>query len=388
MYRIGVVTGTRAEYGLLKPMMERIQEDDMLELYLIVTGAHLEDRLGCTVKEIEKDGFTIGRKIQMDLSSDTSEGICLSVSREMQGLAGAYRDAGIDLLILLGDRYETLAAAIAATIFNIPIAHIHGGEVTEGAIDDAMRHAITKMSHLHFASTAEYARRIVQMGEQPEHVHVVGALGVENIKNMHFLGRQELAEHFSGLFLEPYMMVTYHPVTLDDEPVQKQAGALLEALLDYPEYNYVFTYANADRDGTAINEMLDAFVSKNKNAAVFRSMGQTGYLSALCHACAVVGNSSSGIIEAPSFHIPTVNIGDRQKGRIAGVSVIHCKTGYAEIHAAIGQALTKEFRRKCLVSGNPYEGVDTCGRITSKIKRELEKGICLQKKFYDYGVSE
>ena len=253
MYRIGVVTGTRAEYGLLKPMMERIQEDDMLELYLIVTGAHLEDRLGCTVKEIEKDGFPIGRKIQMDLSSDTPEGICFSVSREMQGLAGAFRDAGIDLLILLGDRYETLVASVAATIFNIPVAHIHGGEVTEGAIDDAMRHAITKMSHLHFASTAEYARRIVQMGEQPEHVHVVGALGVENIKNMHFLGRQELAEHFSGLFLEPYMMVTYHPVTLDDEPVQKQAGALLEALLDYPEYNYVFTYANADRDGTAIN---------------------------------------------------------------------------------------------------------------------------------------
>lgn len=387
MYRIGVVTGTRAEYGLLKPLIKRIDEDDMLELYLVVTGAHLEKRLGYTCKEIEQDGFRIAKKIFMELDSDSPDGLCSAMGRELEGLGKSLKDTNVDLLVLLGDRYETFIAAAAATIFRIPIAHIHGGEVTEGAMDDAMRHSITKMSHLHFASTATYAERIVQMGEQPEYVHNVGAMGTETIKKRDFLSREKLAEQFSSLFLKPYMMITYHPVTLDDEPVQKQVLSLFQALLSHSEYNYIFTYANADKDGATINKMLDEFVGRHVNMVVFESMGQIGYLSALNYADVVVGNSSSGIIEAPSFHIPTVNIGDRQKGRIAGESVIFCGTGAEEISAALEQSLTADFREKCLTAKNPYEGADTCDEIMLEIKKALKKGICLQKKFYDCEVS-
>lgn len=388
MYRIGVVTGTRAEYGLLKPLMQRIKKDSLLDLYLIVTGAHLEERLGNTYLEIEKDGFHIDQKIYMRLTSDSPVGICASMSKEMESMANAFKDAQMDLIILLGDRYEVLIAAVVATMFNIPIAHIHGGEITEGAIDDAIRHAITKMSQLHFASTAEYANRIVQMGESPDRVFTVGAIGVENIKQMSFYTREELAKIYSPLFLKKYMMVTYHPVTLNEQPALKQMESLLNVLLQFPEYNYIFTYANADKDGSIINEMIDRFVLENNNAAAFKSMGQRGYLSALKEACAVVGNSSSGIIEAPSFLIPTVNIGDRQKGRICGKTVTHCGNDRKEIQAAIQRAIRPTFYQECKEFNNPYEGVNTSDTIIAEIKKALEKGISLQKKFYDLEVSK
>ncbi len=383
MHRIGVVTGTRAEYGLLKPLMQKIEQDSQLELYLVVTGAHLEQRFGYTCREIEADGFRINWKADMDLSSDTAGGICHSVGKEMEGLAGAFDKAGIDLLILLGDRYETLAAALAASLFHIPVAHIHGGEATEGAMDDAFRHAITKLSCLHFAAAEEYKRRIIQMGEQPEQVHNTGAIGVENIRCMELVGKQQLAKKFTGLFLGKYIMVTYHPATLDGRPVQEQMQELLAVFLENPEYNYIFTYANADHGGVAVNKMIDRFVKENPNAAAFKSMGQAGYLSALKGAWAVAGNSSSGIIEAPSFHIPTIDIGDRQKGRICGESVIHCGSSAQEIRKAFQKAADPGFRRTCQNCRNPYEGGNTSVMILEEIKKELEQGISLRKKFYD-----
>lgn len=387
MYRIGVVTGTRAEYGLLKPLMQKIEKDKSLALYLIVTGAHLEERFGNTYQEIEKDGFQIDQKINMNLVSDVPKEICVCMSKEIDGLAKVFHNADLDLLVLLGDRYETLMAAVVATMFNVPIAHIHGGEITEGAMDDAIRHSITKMSHLHFASTKTYANRIVQMGEQPDHVFAVGAPGVENIKNLQFYSKEELAQKYTSLFLEKYMMVTYHPVTLNEQPAQKQMESLLNALLQFPEYNFIFTYANADKDGSVINEMIDSFVKKYANATAYKSMGQLGYLSALKGACATIGNSSSGIIEAPSFHVPTVNIGDRQKGRICGDTVIHCGNEEQEILSAMQQALEPTFYQECKKCHNPYEGVATSETILAEIKRALGEGICLQKKFYDIEVS-
>lgn len=384
--RIGVVTGTRAEYGLLKPLLEKLNNDPALCLCLLVTGAHLEERLGYTCREIEEDGFSVSRRIPMHLTQDTPGVICLSLAEELKGLSEAFQSERPDLLVVLGDRYEILGAAVAAAMFRIPIAHIHGGEVTEGAIDDAMRHAVTKLSYLHFASTPEYAKRIIQMGEQPGRVFHVGALGVEAVKKRPLLTREELAARFTRLFCRPYLMVTYHPVTLDKTDVEGQMEALFAALLEYPAYNCIFTYANADSGGAKINRMIDDFVSRHEHAAVFKSMGQIGYLSALKYTGAVVGNSSSGIIEAPSLHVPTVDIGDRQKGRIAGGSVLHCGAACGEIKEALGRALTEEFRETCRRAENPYEGGDTSGRIAAEIKRALENGICLRKKFYEDGV--
>ncbi len=385
MYRVGVVTGTRAEYGLLRPLIQRIHEDSLLELYLIVTGAHLEESFGYTCREIEEDPFPISRKVKMDLVSDTPPGLCRSMGKEMQGMGEALGSAGLDLLILLGDRYEILIAAAAASVFNIPVAHIHGGEITQGAVDDAMRHAITKMSCLHFAATKEYAMRIIQMGEQPERVFHVGALGVESIRDMRFLSREELAERYTKRFLNPYMMVTYHPVTLEGQPAEEQLRALLAVISENPEYNYIFTYANADKGGASINHVTDAFVKEHPNTAVFQSMGRYGYLSALKWAKMTVGNSSSGIIEAPSLRIPSVDIGSRQKGRTSGESVIHCGNEAWEIRAAFQKAAQPEFLFKCRECVNPYEGVRTCEAILEAIKRALEQGICIQKTFYDIG---
>lgn len=386
MYHIGVVSGTRAEYGLLKPLLQKIEADDLLSLHLIVTGTHLEERFGYTCQEIEADGFRIEQKIPMDLCSDSPQGICFSMGKELAGIARAFEKADMDLLILLGDRYETLIAALAATVFHIPIAHIHGGEITEGAIDDAFRHAVTKMSRLHFTSTKEYADRIIQMGEPPESVHCVGAIGTENIRRIRLLSREALAAQYTPLFQMDYLMVTYHPATLDDSPVEEQMEALFRALSEFPEYAYIFTYANADNGGSLINDKIDEFVSHNSRAAAFPSLGQAGYLSALKYACAAVGNSSSGIVEAPSFHIPTVNIGDRQKGRISGESVLHCSSTSREIQTALRKAVTPQFRQKCRTCRNPYEGEDTSQSILTEVKKALFKGIRLQKKFYDIEV--
>lgn len=388
MKRIAVVTGTRAEYGLLKPVLRRIRDDRDLELILIVTGAHLEPRFGETINEIERDGFSISYKIPMELSSDSEESVVSSMGLELIGFSKILNDAHIDLMCLLGDRYEILMAAVAALIFRIPVAHIHGGELTRGLVDDAIRHSVTKISSLHFTSTEEYRRRVIQMGEMPSTVFCVGALGVENIKNITRLTKKELTDKYGITFEKPIVMVTFHPVTLEDNSAEAQISTLLSVLSMRPDYNYIFTYANADPDGQIINIRIEEFVRKNKNAIAFSSMGLTGYLSTLAYASAVVGNSSSGILEAPSFGIPTVNIGDRQGGRIHAESVIDCAPDKKSIERAVDKAFSKKFLEKCRHVENPYDKSGTSENIVNHIKDYLSREHTTKKDFYDIPIGK
>lgn len=389
MKRICIITGTRAEYGLLKPVIERINKDKELELYLIATGAHLSPEFGLTYKEIEDDGYIINKKIEMLLSADTPNSIVKSMGVEMIGLADALEDACPDMVVILGDRYEMLAAASAAMIHRIPIAHIHGGEATEGLIDEAVRHAITKMSYLHFASTAAYRKRIIQLGESPERVFSVGSLGVENIKTVKLLEKEVLEKSFGFKLGINTIMVTYHPVTLEKESSAEQFDNLLRVLESRTDWNIIFTKTNSDTDGRIINQMIDRFVAKNKGRSIaYTSLGQVRYLSVLKYCSMVVGNSSSGIIEVPSFHIPTVDIGDRQKGRVASGSIIHCGTSVESIDNALCKAMQEEFRENIKKERNPYEGDNTSAEIVSTMKHFLQKRIDIKKKFYDLSIGK
>lgn len=384
MKRICIVTATRAEYGLLKPIIELIHKSKTLELNLVVTGAHLSPEFGLTYREIEKDGYCITAKIEMLLSSDTSVGITKSMAVALMGFADFFQQYHPGMVIILGDRYESLAIAEAALIAKIPIAHIHGGEITKGAYDDAIRHSITKMSQLHFASTEEYKNRIIQMGEQPSYVYNVGALGVENIKTVPLWSRDKLEESLNFKFEDSTIMVTYHPVTLDNMPSRIQFHNLLEVIEKKKDIKVIFTKANADTDGRIINQMIDDFVEKNRERCIsFTSLGQVRYLSALQFCKAVVGNSSSGIIEAPSFYIPTVNIGNRQQGRIASKTVIHCGYTVKEIEMALEKAFSDAFTKELKTYFNPYEGRDTSKTIVDKIEEALNAGIDIKKTFYD-----
>lgn len=384
MKRVCVVTGTRAEYGLLKPVIEKISKDEGLELYLIVTGAHLSPEFGLTYKEIEADGFIINKKIEMLLSADTPGSIVKSMGVGMMGFADAFTEGCPDMVVILGDRYEMLAAASAAMVHRIPIAHIHGGEATEGLIDEAIRHAITKMSFLHFAATEVYRNRIIQLGENPERVFNVGALGIENIKATKLLDREDLERSLCFKLGENTVMVTYHPVTLERHSSAEQFRGLLDVLRKKAELNIIFTKSNSDTDGRIINQMIDSFVAENKERSVaYASLGQTRYLSVLRYCSMVIGNSSSGIIEVPYFHIPTVDIGDRQKGRVAPESVIHCETGADDIEYALCKAMSDEFRQSIKDIKSPYEGINTSSEITGIIQRYLQNGIDVKKKFYD-----
>lgn len=384
MKKICVVTATRAEYGLLKPLIELIHESKELELQLMVTGAHLSPEFGLTYQGIEKDGYHITAKVEMLLSSDTSVGITKSMAVALMGFADYFEQYKPDMVVILGDRYEMLMVATAAMMAKIPISHIHGGEITEGAYDDAIRHSITKMSYLHFASTEEYRRRIIQLGEQPERVYNVGALGVENIRKVSLWSKEQLEENLGFSFTEDTIMVTYHPVTLDTMSAKTQFSNLLEVIDKYKGIKVIFTKANADTDGRIINQMIDEYVGINKGRCVaFTSLGQVRYLSALQFCRAVVGNSSSGIVEVPSFYIPTVNIGNRQKGRIAAESVIHCGYDIEEIDVAIRQALSNEFIQKISKCQNPYEKEDTAINIYGIIKVYMEQEKERYKRFYD-----
>ena len=389
MKRICIIKGTRAEYGLLKPVIERINKDKELELYLIATGAHLSPEFGLTYKEIEDDGYIINKKIEMLLSADTPNSIVKSMGVEMIGLADALEDACPDMVVILGDRYEMLAAASATMIHRIPIAHIHGGEATEGAIDDAIRHAITKMSYLHFASTEVYRNRIIQLGEEPERAFNVGALGVENIKTVKLLDKETLEKSIDFKFGENTIMVTYHPVTLEKESSAEQFGNLLHVLAKKIGWNIIFTKANSDTDGRIINQMIDRFVAEHKDRCIaYTSLGRVRYLSVLKYCSVVIGNSSSGIIEVPSFHIPTVNIGDRQKGRVASGSVIHCGTSVESIDDALDKAMQDDFRKRIKSERNPYESKNTSSEIVRVIKYFLQNGIDMKKKFYDLSIGK
>ncbi len=381
--KIAIVTGTRAEYGLLKPIIQKIQDDKELQLCLIVTGTHLSKKYGFTFHEIELDGFSINYKVNMNLENNTPYGISCAMGQEIVELAEIFDKEKIDMVILLGDRYEIETAGIAALISSIPIAHLHGGELTEGLIDDAIRHSLTKMSMLHFTSTPEYRKRVIQMGENPKRVFYVGALGTENIRNSTLYSIDELCGKFGECFRKPYFMITYHPVTLEPGSAQKQFNNLLTSLSSFKDYTCIFTYANADSEGTIINQMTEKYVNNNDNAFAFVSMGKNGYLSALKHCKAVIGNSSSGLIEAPSFHIPTVNIGNRQTGRITGNTVLSCGNSSEDIVKTISTALSPEFNRLCRSSQNIYDKEGTSETIVKEIKKFLSQDISTAKKFYD-----
>lgn len=385
MKRIGIMTGTRAEYGLLKSLMQEINKDNDLELYLIVSGMHLSPEFGMTYKEIEEDGFEINAKVEMLLSSDSPAGISKSIGLGVIGFADEFQRADLDMLILLGDRYEALSAAISAMVMRIPIAHLHGGELTEGAIDEGIRHSITKMSYLHFTSTEQYRNRVIQLGENPERVFYVGALGVENIKKINLMTKEELERSIHFEIDENTVIVTYHPVTLENNTVEEQFLNLLEVLDRNPKIRMIFTKANADTNGRIVNELIDKYAAQNsERACAFMSLGQKRYLSALKYCRIVIGNSSSGIIEAPSFGKPIINIGDRQKGRICADSVINCGYTQQEIQQAMETALTEEFENKARNCRNPYEKENTAANIISVIKDYLlNDKIKLKKGFYD-----
>lgn len=385
MKRIGIMTGTRAEYGLLKPLMQEINKDNDLELYLIVSGMHLSPEFGMTYQEIEEDGFEINAKVEMLLSSDSPAGISKSIGLGVIGFADEFQRADLDMLILLGDRYEALSAAICALVMRIPIAHLHGGELTEGAIDEGIRHSITKMSYLHFTSTEQYRNRVIQLGENPERVFYVGALGVENIKKINLMTKEELERSIHFEIDENTVIVTYHPVTLENNTVEEQFLNLLEVLDRNPKIRMIFTKANADTNGRIVNKLIDKYAAQNsERACAFVSLGQKRYLSALKYCRIVIGNSSSGIIEAPSFGKPIIDIGDRQKGRICADSVINCGYTQLEIQQAMETALTKEFENKASNCRNPYEKENTAANIISVIKDYLlNDKIKLKKGFYD-----
>ena len=386
MKKICIVTGTRAEYGLLKPVIDRVYHANTMELHLVVTGMHLSPEFGLTYREIEEDGYPIDTKIEMLLSSDTSAGVTKSMGVALLGFADYFDENRSDIVVLLGDRYEALMAATAAMMARIPIAHIHGGETTEGAVDEAIRHSITKMSHLHFTATEAYRNRVIQLGEQPQNVYCVGALGVENVKAVSLLDRKTLEESIGLTFRTPTIMVTYHPVTLENQTAGEQFGNLLKVIGRHKELQVIFTKANADPNGRIVNQMIDDYVEKNHTRCrAYTSLGQLRYLSALQFCNLVMGNSSSGIIEVPSFGIPTIDIGDRQRGRVSAESVIHCENGERDIERALVQAMSQEFRDSIRSMKNPYEGSHTSKQIVEVVEESLERGINLKKKFYDSG---
>lgn len=382
MKKICIVTGTRAEYGLLYWLLKEIEADDELQLQLIVTGAHLSPEFGLTYKTIE-DEFRIDKKIEMLLSSDTAIGISKSMGLALISFGEAFVELEPDLVVLLGDRYEIFAAASAAMISRIPMAHIHGGELTEGAFDDAIRHSITKMAHLHFTATDEYRRRVVQLGENPDAVFNVGGMGIENIKRLKLLSKEEFEESIGFTLGQKNILVTFHPVTLENRTAKEQFKELLDAIDDLPQTRIIFTKANSDTDGRIINQMIDEYVFKNTHKSIaFISMGQLRYLSALQFVDCVVGNSSSGLLEAPSFKIGTVNIGDRQKGRIKAESILDCEPAKASIAAAFEKLYSSEFQSSLKSVKNPYGDGCASRQIVLQIKKSNLDNI-LKKVFHE-----
>jgi UDP-hydrolysing UDP-N-acetyl-D-glucosamine 2-epimerase len=367
--KVMVLTGTRAEYGLLRPLLSLLRADPRIDLSLVATGMHLAPEFGLTWKRIEEDGFRVDRKVEMLLSSDTPAGISKSMGLAQIGYADALEQLAPDLLVLLGDRFEILPAAAAAAVARVPVAHIHGGERSEGAVDELIRHAVTKLSHLHFTSTEEYRARVVQMGEDPARVFNVGALGVDNILSLMPTPRAELERELGFAFGPRVLLVTYHPATLEAADAAAQFQALLGALdgLD-PALRFVFTKANADAGGRAINAAAEAYcAARPGRAALFASLGQQRYLSLMGMAEAVVGNSSSGIIEAPSLRVPTVNIGTRQQGRVRAASVIDCATDRDSIASALSTALSPAFRSSLAGIPNPYGDGKAAPRIAESL---------------------
>ena len=385
MRKLCVVTGTRAEYGLLSRLMRMIKDSQDTQLQVVVTNMHLSAKYGDTYKEIENDGFTIDKRVPIidDSAPDCAHSTVMEMSRALAGFADAYRDLKPDMVVVLGDRYEILAAAEAAMIMRIPIAHIHGGEITEGAFDDAIRHCITKMSHLHFASTPAYQKRIIQLGEEPDRVFYTGAIGVENIKKFQLLSKKEIEDFIQFKIDGQTILVTYHPVTLGNRTAEQDISDFIAALEQHPELRVVFTMPNSDTGGQAIVDAINGFVQHHPDRAVaFKSLGVLRYLSLMRQVAAVVGNSSSGLVEVPCFGIPTLNIGDRQKGRIAADSVLNCSPDKDAILEGLDIVLSDSFREKARHTQNPYDKPGTVQTIFDVISTyPLDK--LGPKHFYD-----
>ncbi|MDM8536554.1 UDP-N-acetylglucosamine 2-epimerase [Desulfobacterales bacterium HSG17] len=386
MRKICIFTGTRAEYGLLQSLMEEIEKDPELCLETLVSGMHLSPEFGMTCRLIEEGGFTINEKVEVLLSSDTSSGISKSMGLGMITYSDALARLDPDLLVVLGDRFETFSVVSAALVSNIPVAHIHGGEVTIGAMDDAFRHAISKMSHLHFTCSKVYRKRVIQLGEHPDRVFNVGGLGVENIKKISLMAEDELKKQVGFLAGDTYFLVTFHPVTLEKHKTRTQFEQLLAAIMDkrFQDFKIIITQANADIKGRMINNMIDDVVTKNHGQIIsFSTMGQLRYLSAMKYSAAVIGNSSSGILEAPAFKVPVVNIGKRQKGRINAKNVINCACQKNDIIVSIEKAISQAFKTSLKPMTNPFEQPDTAATIKNIIKNFNLSDITL-KEFYDY----
>ena len=380
--KICVVTGSRAEYGLLYWLMKGINKDPELELQIVATGMHLSSEYANTYQQIEYDGFVIDKKVDIELSSDSELGISKSMGLGMIGCAKAFNDLKPDLCVVLGDRFEIFSAVSAAMIAKIPIGHIHGGEATEGLIDESIRHSITKMSHIHFVATDEYKNRVIQLGEQPDKVFNVGGLGIDNINKLKLLSRKAFEQATNFSLGEKNILVTFHPVTLEKSTAEIQFKELLRALDELLDTKIIFTKSNSDTDGRVINRMIDDYVTDHDNTISFTSMGQLNYLSALQYMDAVVGNSSSGLIEAPSFKIGTINIGDRQKGRIKAESVISCSSEKDDISKSLIKLYSPEFQNLIKNTKNPYGTGGASKKIINIIKDFNLMGI-LKKSFYD-----
>lgn len=383
MKKISVLTGTRAEYHLMYPVLKKIVEHPDLELDLIVTGAHLSAKYGNTYQAIEKDGIPISIKLPILKDDEEIVDMDRAIAECMLGCSKHFEDVKPDLLLVLGDRYELFGAVIPAINQHIPIAHIHGGETTEGAIDEAVRHSVTKCSYLHFTCCEPYRKRVIQLGESPDRVFNVGGLGVENILTQSLMTQEDLEKNLS-FPLNNYSLVTFHPVTLEEGTAVQQVKEMLDAFLEVEDMNFIITKANADAGGNKINEVIDQYAEKypQKFYTEF-SLGMVRYLSAMKYAHLVIGNSSSGILEAPSFRVPTINIGDRQKGRIKCESIIDCNPNKKAILDAISKGLSSSFRDSIKTMESPYGNGTTSQQIIDIINKYLENGIDLKKKFYD-----
>ena len=380
--KICVVTGSRADYGLLRWVMQGIKDDPRLNLQVIATGMHLSPTFGLTYRMIEEDGFRVDAKVEILGSSDSPAAIAESMALALTGTAKALSELKPDLVVVLGDRFEIFAATAAALVSKIPVAHLHGGETTTGAFDEAFRHSITKMSHLHFVATDEYRSRVIQLGENPKSVYLVGGVGIDSIKNLTLLSKEELEAQLGIEFGAKSLLITFHPVTLDAESPEHQMKELLAALSHLHDTTLIFTMPNADTGGHVLIKMIEEFVGQNENAKVFTSLGQLKYLSCISQVDGVVGNSSSGITEVPTFKKGTVNVGDRQLGRIQAASVINCKPMEKDIERAIKTLYSLEFKSNLAATESPYGEGGASARVVKALKESSLEGI-VKKTFHD-----
>ena len=381
--RICIATGTRADWGLLSPIAQALNKRDDVDLKIIATNMHLSEEYGSTWKEIENDGLKIDWRVKMKSDADTRKDTVLAMSECMAGMAEALAALQPDLLVILGDRYEMLATASAALILRIPIAHIAGGAISQGAYDESIRHAITKMSHIHLTETERYRKRVIQLGENPEHVIYTGAIGVYNIMHTQYISREQLERELNLTLSDRLILATFHPATLDEMPPQQQCKNLLAALDRHPDYQTIFTYPNNDSEGRIIIQLIESYRRRHpERVAVFPSLGMRRYLSMLLCATAVVGNSSSGIVEVPSIGIPTLDIGIRQMGRTAAPSVLHCGVSEEEIADGLETVLSSSFRLIAKSAENPYYLPDTLEKMVDAIVNTPLDNIII-KPFYD-----